>query len=123
MNGYEVFDRLCKERGITAYKVAQDTNVSTATLSSWKVGRYMPKGDKLKIIADYFNVPIDVFFGIEAKKPTDISLTAEEKNLVNSFRKLNPEGKLQLFRQLGYLLGDPNFILSDPEKRETYFIS
>lgn len=123
MNGYEVFDRLCKERGITAYKVAQDTNVSTATLSSWKVGRYMPKGDKLKTIADYFNVPIDVFFGIEAKKPTDISLTAEEKNLVNSFRKLNPEGKLQLFRQLGYLLGDSNFILSDPEKRETYFIS
>lgn len=60
--GYDVFDRLCKSRGITAYQVAKDTGVSTSTLSSWKIGRYVPKSDKLKRIADYFGVPVDNFY-------------------------------------------------------------
>lgn len=54
--GYEVFERLCKERGVTPYKVSKITGVSTATLSSWKKGRYTPKEDKLQKIADYFGV-------------------------------------------------------------------
>lgn len=40
---YEVFQRLLDEKGITAYKVAKETGISTATLSSWKKGRYTPK--------------------------------------------------------------------------------
>lgn len=54
--GYEVFERLCKERGVTPYKVSKITGVSTATLSSWKMGRYTPKEEKLQKIADYFGV-------------------------------------------------------------------
>ena len=53
---YEIFENLLKERGITAYKVAQDTGITTATLSSWKKGRYTPKREKLQKIADYFGV-------------------------------------------------------------------
>ena len=54
--GYEVFDELCKQRGVTPYKVSKDTGVSTSTLSSWKTGRYEPKDDKLRKLADYFGV-------------------------------------------------------------------
>lgn len=43
---YSVFEKLLKDRGITAYKVAKDTGVTTATLSSWKTGRYEPKPEK-----------------------------------------------------------------------------
>ncbi|MBQ9065245.1 MAG: helix-turn-helix transcriptional regulator, partial [Blautia sp.] len=32
---------------------------SQATLSSWKSGKYTPKIDKLKKLADYFGVPIE----------------------------------------------------------------
>lgn len=58
---YEKFETLLDEKGITAYRVAIDTGISTATLSNWKNGRYEPKTDKLKKIADYFDVPIEYF--------------------------------------------------------------
>lgn len=58
---YKRFDKLLRERGITAYKVAKDTGIATATFSNWKQGRYTPKTEKLKILADYFGVSIEYF--------------------------------------------------------------
>ena len=58
---YEQFEKLCEERGVTAYKVAKATGISTATLSNWKAGRSTPKTDKLQLIADYFDVPLETF--------------------------------------------------------------
>ena len=57
--GYDIFEKLCKQRGVSPYQVSKQTGVSSATLSSWKVGRYTPKQDKLQAIADYFNVTLD----------------------------------------------------------------
>ena len=59
--GYEAFERLCKEHGVTPYRVAKETGVTTATLSSWKTGKYTPKSEKLQKLADYFGVNVDVF--------------------------------------------------------------
>ena len=59
--GYEAFEKLCKERGVTPYRVAKETGVTTATLSSWKTGKYTPKSEKLQKLADYFGVNADVF--------------------------------------------------------------
>lgn len=58
---YQKFEQLLKETGKTAYRVAKETGISTATLSSWKAGEYKPKLEKLRILADYFGVPIDYF--------------------------------------------------------------
>ena len=58
---YEYFQRLLEKYGITAYKVAKETGISTATLTSWKYGRYNPKFDKLMILAKYFGVPVEYF--------------------------------------------------------------
>jgi len=60
---YEVLDRLLNERGITAYRLAQETGVSTATLTGWKQGKYTPKQDKLQKIADYFGVTVSYLLG------------------------------------------------------------
>ena len=65
---YEHFEKVLKDKGITAYKVAQDTGVTTATLTGWKKGRYTPKNDKLKKIADYLGVTVEyLLYGGEAK--------------------------------------------------------
>ena len=69
---YSVFEKLLKDRGITAYKVAKDTGVTTATLSSWKTGRYEPKPEKLKIIADYFGVSVDEILNGTRNKEEDL---------------------------------------------------
>lgn len=58
---YEKFQKLLDKSNKTAYQVAQKTGVSTATLSNWKNGNYVPKIDKIKILADYFEVPIEYF--------------------------------------------------------------
>jgi transcriptional regulator with XRE-family HTH domain len=58
---YEKFETLLRNKKITSYRVSKDTGISTATLSDWKAGRSKPKADKLKILSDYFEVPIDYF--------------------------------------------------------------
>lgn len=58
---YEKFQELLDKTNKTAYQVSKETGISTATLSSWKNGNYCPKLDKLKILADYFEVNIEFF--------------------------------------------------------------
>ena len=56
---YEKYAKLRDEKGVTDYKVSQETGISTATLTSWKQGVYTPKVDKLLKIADYFGISIE----------------------------------------------------------------
>lgn len=58
---YRNFEKLLDEHGATPYEVSKATGISTATLTNWKHGRYTPKIDKLKKIADYFGVPLEYF--------------------------------------------------------------
>lgn len=58
---YEKFQQLLDKTHKTAYQVSKDTGISTATLSSWKNGNYIPKVEKLKILAEYFGVSIEYF--------------------------------------------------------------
>lgn len=56
---YEIFEKLLEMKGVTAYRVAKETGISTATLTQWKNGTSIPKSDKLQKIADYFGVTLD----------------------------------------------------------------
>ena len=56
---YDIFEKLCKEKGVSAYRVSKATGISTATLSDWKTGKSHPKADKIRKIADYFGVPME----------------------------------------------------------------
>lgn len=58
---YEKFEKLIKDNGTTAYRVSKDTGISTATLTNWKKGKYKPKLEKMAILANYFNVPLEYF--------------------------------------------------------------
>ena len=60
---YQKYEKLRNERGITDYEVSKKTDISTATLSEWKKGTYQPKIDKIKKLADFFQVPITYFIG------------------------------------------------------------
>lgn len=66
---YEKFEALLKRNGIKANKVAKDLGVSHGMFSNWKAGRYTPKQDKIKMIADYFGVPTSYFYG-DSKEPS-----------------------------------------------------
>ena len=67
---YKVFEALLEKNHETAYRVARETGISTATLTEWKKGTYEPKIEKLMLIADYFGVPITVFLDAKKKETT-----------------------------------------------------
>lgn len=56
---YEIFEQLCEKFSVTPYRVCKETGLTTATISNWKAGRYVPKQEKLQKIADYFNVSLE----------------------------------------------------------------
>lgn len=107
---YQNFEELCKQRNIKPNKVSKETGVSTATLTSWKQGKYTPKPDKLKLIADFFNVSLEFIMRNEDVQwnPTEqtmdytISLSEEEQDLLMEYRKADETQKEMIRRILAY---------------------
>lgn len=54
-------EKLVQVNGLTFYQLGKRLNIPSSFFSEWKRGKMMPKIDKLKILADYFNVPITYF--------------------------------------------------------------
>lgn len=102
---YEIFEKLLRERGVSAYKVAKATGISTGSLSDWKKGRSSPKADKLQKIADYFGVSVDYLLGatnareedsIEKEKRLDQQLEGIDFALYGEAKDLTYEQKLDV---------------------------
>lgn len=67
---YEIFERLCKERGITTYRFCKDTGVNASTISTWKSRNTSCNLKLATIIAEYFGVSVDfVMTGEEPETP------------------------------------------------------
>lgn len=90
---YEIFAKLLKERGVTAYKVSKATGIAGSTFSDWKSGRSTPKQDKLQKIADYFGVSVD--FLITGKEETAVAQEThvDLKAEFNRIKKLLESGE------------------------------
>lgn len=99
-----MYDRYCKfrdEKGLTDYKVAKLAGIGQSTLSDWKNGRSAPKNEKLKKILDVLGVSLDAFRGAET--PTE-PLSANERELLRLFRKLNATGQSDALRRISELI-------------------
>lgn len=70
---YEIFEKLCEEKGVTPYRVCKETGITTATISNWKAGRYTPKQDKLQKIAEFLGVTIEYLMTGENPSVTTVS--------------------------------------------------
>lgn len=56
---YNIFENLLKMNNTTVYRVSKETGIAASTFSDWKSGRSVPKLDKIKLIATYFDVPLE----------------------------------------------------------------
>ena len=56
---YETFENIIKNRGIRVSDIVKATGLRPGLFSDWKAGRSIPKYDKLKLIADYLQVPVE----------------------------------------------------------------
>ncbi|MBQ1294777.1 MAG: helix-turn-helix transcriptional regulator [Clostridiales bacterium] len=94
MESYDRFKALCDAHGISPRQLGIKLDISGATFTHWKQGRYIPKYDKLTKIAEYFNVDVD--FILEGKTEDEITkarleMRDEEKALASLAKDANPE--------------------------------
>ena len=67
---YEIFEELIRQKGIKPSDVAKATGLRHALFTDWKMGRYTPKVDKLKLIADYLGVTVEYLMTGEETEQT-----------------------------------------------------
>ena len=70
---YSRFEELLKMNKTTVYRVSKATGIANSTFTDWKNGRSYPKSDKLKKIADHFEVSLDVLLGTDLGKSSEIA--------------------------------------------------
>lgn len=56
---YEKVKELCKKKKVSIYRVEKDLGFSASSIVKWK--NAIPAADKLKAVADYFDMPIEYF--------------------------------------------------------------
>lgn len=92
--GYEIFDLLRKERGVSIAEVARATNIEKGMFTHWKKGDYSPKSDKRKRIADYFGVTLEYLDTGETSDPVlraRQQMSDEVRTLADLASKADPE--------------------------------
>ncbi len=62
---YQIFENLLKTHETTVYRVAKSTGIPASTFTDWKNGRSAPKADKLRRIAEYFDVSLEYLLGLD----------------------------------------------------------
>lgn len=62
---YKKIKELCNEKRITIYALEKKLGFSNCSIKKWE--KTVPAVDKLKAVADYFNVSIDYFLETEGE--------------------------------------------------------
>lgn len=91
---YDVFKRLCDEKGVSCNRAATEMGLSNATATKWKKTGATPSGDTLSKIAVYFDVSIDDLLGNEEKPAPEnrngLSIK-EQKDIARKLEKMMAE--------------------------------
>lgn len=56
---YDVFERLCHEKGVKPSRAADEIGISRATVTNWKKNGYSPRENVMRKVADYFDISVD----------------------------------------------------------------
>lgn len=114
-NTYELFAKIIESKGITPYRVAKETGLTTVLFTDWKKGKSKPKYDKLKIIADFLGVSVEYLQGIETEQQeilntfdsrrgetsrAENTLSEQEKAILAAFRETTEEGRLRIIQAI-----------------------
>ena len=100
MSSVDRVKKLCKERRVAISRLEKDLGFGNGYIGQLKKG-VLPD-DRLRMIADYFDVPISFILGEEEKeKPTDADdgLPEDMIELIDCIKKL-PEDKIQMLLQV-----------------------
>lgn len=89
---YERIEDLVKRNGMVMFDISKKLGISTGNISDWKSGKSVPGCEKLIMIADFFNVPVDYILARD-KFVLDAN-DKEVKELYEIFKDLDREGRI-----------------------------
>ena len=75
---FDVYFDLCKRKGVSCKKAAEDIGLSNSITTKWKKTGATPGGETLTKIANYFGVSIDYLLGKSQNKPLPIQSEDEK---------------------------------------------
>lgn len=100
---------LRKERNISQKKLADALNIGQSTVAQIELGRNEATASTIRKLSAFFNVSADYLlgleddFGIRTAAPSSATagepLTAEERQIIEEYRKL-PESSKDLFKRM-----------------------
>lgn len=72
---YDVFSRLCREKGEKPSNVVTKIGLSTPNATYWKRGS-IPKYETMKKLAEYFSVPVETFLDLSNDERIKIEMSS-----------------------------------------------
>ena len=101
---YEIFEKLCHERGITPYRFCKDTGINSSTISTWKSKGSECSPKTAKAICEYFGISMDYLMTGENTEKKEVELNKRDTKQIESIIA-NTE---QLLKQDGLMFdGNP----------------
>ena len=118
MNNVDIIKDLCKKRGISVSKLEKDLGIGNGAITK-SSSNYM-RSDRLKAIADYFNVPMEYLMtGQDPDPETGYYLDPESAELAE-FAHKNPEYKVLFDASRNVKPEDINFVLEMIKRTANY---
>lgn len=68
---YDIYVKLCAEKGVSPSRAAEDCDINKANVSAWKSNGYTPRGTALNRLAEYFGVTVDYLLTGDEKPPAE----------------------------------------------------
>ena len=98
------FVDLCRERGVSVYRVSRETGIPSTTLNAWANGTTSTLKDKNAAkLADYFGVSIDYLMGREETKKQADQVVDLFQEVLGIFMGLSEARKRQAMEYLRFL--------------------
>jgi transcriptional regulator with XRE-family HTH domain len=90
---YERYFRLRNSAGYKDSDVARGTGITKSTFSDWKSGRYIPKQDKLKKIADFLQADLNyLMVGVDSSETNNNSQAERDRKYLEYAKQLSELG-------------------------------
>lgn len=84
---YEIFEKLCKQYGVTPYKFCKEMDVNSSTISTWKKNNSLARPDLARKVCEYFDVSMDYLMtGKDSEEKEPVLTQKDERDIA---KKLN----------------------------------
>ena len=91
---FDIFYELCKKKGVSCKKAAEEIGLSNSITTKWKKTGATPSGDTLDKVAAYFKVSTDFLLGKEEQIEKPLVNGDEELTEYLEILKTRPEMRM-----------------------------